>query len=118
LVHVFVTNTDTDQSGQATLDGAGGISGTEDVNHLGALTSDAKFTGTYSVSASGRVTATVTPPGGGTAANVVFYTVLSSKLFLIEVDPGSVGSGVVEKQFQLRFASISSASSGRLLWQI
>jgi hypothetical protein len=113
-----MTNTDTDQSGQATLDGAGGISGTEDVNHLGALTSDATSTGTYSVSANGRVTATVTPPGGGTAANVVSYTVLGSKLFLIEVDPGSVGSGVVEKQFELGFASISSASRGRLLWQI
>ena len=39
--------------------------GTEDVNHLGALTSDAAFTGTYSVSANGLVTATVTPPAAG-----------------------------------------------------
>jgi hypothetical protein len=61
---------------------------TEDVNHLGALTVDVTFTGICSVSANGRVTATV-----------VSCTVLGSKLFLIEGDPGPVGSGVVEKQF-------------------
>jgi hypothetical protein len=96
---VFAPDTDTDQSGQITLDGAGALSGTEDVNDFGTLTGDAAFTGNYSMSSNGRAAGTVTPAGGGTAAQVVFYAVSDSRLFVIQVDSAFVGSGNIEKQF-------------------
>ena len=97
---LFTSNTDTDQAGQVTLAGArsgGTLTGTEDVNDQGILTSEAAVSGAYTVSSNGRAEATFTNPSG--TANLTFYMVSGSRLFVVSRDASAVTSGNVEKQF-------------------
>jgi Bacterial Ig-like domain (group 2) len=94
----FAPDPDTDRLGRMIFDGAGNITGTQDVNDFGALTSDDPLTGTYAISSAGRGTATVTTSSG--TASLVFYLASGSRFFVIGVDPGSDASyGNIEKQY-------------------
>jgi hypothetical protein len=96
---LYTSTSDTDQAGQATLLGgrAGGdLTGTEDINDNRILTSDAMLSGTYSVSSNGRAAAAVTSPLG--PANLAFYVVSGSRLFVVSDDASAVTSGNIEKQ--------------------
>jgi hypothetical protein len=75
----------------------GNLTGTEDINEQGILTSDATLSGTYSVSSNGRATASVTGPLG--SANLAFYVVSGSRLFVVSDDALEVTSGNFEKQY-------------------
>jgi hypothetical protein len=98
---LFYTSTsDTDQVGQMMIAGGrngGNLTGTGDINEQGILTSDAAFSGTYSVSSNGRAAASVTSPLG--SANLAFYVVSGSRLFVVSDDASEVTSGNFEKQY-------------------
>jgi hypothetical protein len=96
---LYTPTSDTDQAGQATLLGGragGNLTGTEDINDDRILTSDATISGTYSVSSNGRAAATLTSPLG--SANLAFYVVSGSRLFVVSTDASAVTSGNMEKQ--------------------
>ena len=98
---LFYTSTsDTDQVGQMMIAGGrngGNLTGTGDINEQGILTSDAAFSGTYSVSSNGRAAASGTSPLG--SANLAFYVGSGSRLFVVSAAASEVTSGNFEKQF-------------------
>jgi len=67
-------------------------SGVIDVNNNGTPTSDASFSGSYSISDDGRGTFTISPSAGGITDFEVYETATAGPLFL-ETDSGSVSSG-------------------------
>ena len=72
-------------SGRFTADGAGGISeGAEDHNDGGVVSVNIPFTGTYSVGASRRGTASFTSSLG--TSNFAFYVISARKLRFISID--------------------------------
>lgn len=84
--------------GQIAIDGAGNLSGTEDVNdYPGTLWQDVPLSGTYTVYSNGRCVATVTLPGG--IGNLRFYIGSGSYLVVVGVDPAEVLLGLAGKQF-------------------
>lgn len=86
-----------DLSGQLTANGAGTISGTEDVNDAGTLSQDVSLSGSYAVASNGRGTATLTTPGG--TSQLRFYVVSASGVLLVGVDSTEVLLGAAGKQF-------------------
>ncbi|HKD80634.1 MAG TPA: hypothetical protein VKH81_13130 [Candidatus Angelobacter sp.] len=77
-------------------DGAGNItSGTEDLNDGGTITTNAGLSGTYSLAASGRGTATLN--NGRFTASLVFYP-SSGGVLLLETDVNFVAGGTALQQ--------------------
>jgi hypothetical protein len=88
-------------SGQFVADGSGTLSGTEDEDTFGTLTSNAAITGTYSVENNGRGTSAINDTIGGSnnTSNFHFYFVSGSQIRSVEVDPTIFMFGLGEKQF-------------------
>lgn len=100
-------------------DGAGAItSGSEDVNDGGTPTTNIAITGTYSLDATGRGTATLTSTSAGTRDFVLYPT--TNGILMLNVDNGLVASGtafaqtrpftnaVVVGPYAMNFAQFSS----------
>jgi hypothetical protein len=83
--------------GQLASSGSGSFTGVEDANEAGTLSTGLSFSGTYSVSSTGRGTAQMTE--GGTTSNFVIYVNGPSSIFLLETDPGEVITGFAGMQF-------------------
>lgn len=83
--------------GQIAIDGAGNLSGTEDVNDGGTLWQDVPLSGTYTVYSNGRGVATVTTSSG--TSQLRFYIGSGSELVVVGVDSTEVLFGVAGKQF-------------------
>jgi hypothetical protein len=96
--------------GQVVLNGAGGVSGVEDINENGVFSPNVPFSGTYAVGSHGRGTATITS-GLGTS-NYVFYVVNAKQIEFVNVDPtpGIVESGEAVAQQGGAFGNSSLAS--------
>jgi Fe-S cluster assembly iron-binding protein IscA len=99
-------------------DGTSGISGSSmDVNDAGNLfTTFSSFTGSYTVSATGRGTARLSVPGfGGGIFNFALYVVSSSEFVLLSIDPVSftnpIFAGTAEAQTGTPFTSQSFIKS-------
>lgn len=101
-------------------DGAGTItSGSRDVNDGATLTSNIAITGTYSVDATGRGTATLTSASAGTVDFVLYPT--TNGIVMLNVDNGLVASGtafaqtrpftnaVINGPYAMNFAQFSSS---------
>jgi large repetitive protein len=72
---------------------AGNItSGNLDEDNQGTVNSDASFTGTYSVAATGRGTMTLNVTGSANPVNAVFYVVSSGELLVMNGDTPGVNS--------------------------
>jgi hypothetical protein len=83
--------------GQLTSSGSGSFTGVEDANEAGTLSTALSFSGTYSISSSGRGTAQMIE--GSTTSNFVIYVNGPSSIFLLETDPGEVITGFAAMQF-------------------
>ena len=95
-------------AGRFTADGAGTMNaGVEDINNAGLVTTNFAFTGTYNVAASGRGTAAVTTPGGGTSQFSV-YVISARKFVFVALDFVPAFLGVAEQQ------TLPSFSNGSL----
>jgi hypothetical protein len=97
---------------------AGAISsGAIDEDDHGALTSNAAFTGTYSVAATGRGTMTLNVTGLANPLNLVFYVVSSGELLMQNGDPGvnSLFSGTIVGQSGARTFSNASLNSATVV---
>ncbi|HWX56006.1 MAG TPA: hypothetical protein VN176_15565 [Verrucomicrobiae bacterium] len=81
---------------QSTADGSGHITGAQDLNNGGVLTSNLALTGTYSLGANGRSTGTLSSAAG--SLNVIYYAASSSHLLFIEIDTNSVAVGTIQQQ--------------------
>ena len=94
----FVVAGDSAILGQIAIDGAGNISGTEDVNdYPGTLWLDVSMSGTYTVYSNGRGAATITTPSG--PSQLRFYIGSESVLLIVGVDSTEVLLGLAGKQF-------------------
>lgn len=74
-----------DRTGPMQADGAGHLTLAEVLNRTGNVTSPGCLTGTYSVSANGRVAATVP----SLSSNLVFYIVSNNQAYLLQGDGGT-----------------------------
>ncbi len=83
--------------GQLVSNGSGNLTAVEDVNEAGTLATGVNFSGTYSVSSTGRATATLT--SGGVTSNFVFYIASPAEVLFVETDPGEVITGFAAAQF-------------------
>jgi hypothetical protein len=88
-------------TGQFLADGSGNVSGQEDQNSFGNLTSNIPLSGTYSIESTGRGTTTVHATIGGVdhVSNFHFYMVSGSEVRFMQIDPSSRMLGMGEKQF-------------------
>jgi len=78
-------------------DGTGNVpSGSEDTNSGGVLTQNTTFTGSYSISSSGRGTLTLNSSRG--TLNFVFYPTMTGGIQVLEVDLGITSSGTAFSQ--------------------
>jgi len=80
---------------------AGAISaGAIDEDSDGTVTSNAAFTGTYTVAATGRGTMTLTFVGAANPVNLVFYVVSSSELLVQSGDAQSINTSLLTGTIQ------------------
>jgi hypothetical protein len=95
-----VTNASTVMAGNWTMDGTGVVTrGQMDVNDLGAATAqNLQIAGNYSVSSTGRGTATISSNYSSTPQTLVFYVVNGSDLKVLESDASAAISGEVLRQ--------------------
>jgi hypothetical protein len=97
-------------AGRFTADGAGTMNaGVEDINNAGLVTTNFAFTGTYNVASSGRGTAAVTTPGGGTSQFSV-YVISARKFVFVALDFVPAFLGVAEQQTLSSFSNSSLTS--------
>jgi len=90
--------------GRFTADGNGGITaGALDAQSDGTLTSNAAYTGTYTVAANGRASLSLTI-GGGTAQHV-YWMISSSRAFFLVNDPNKVAEGTADLQTVASFSN-------------
>jgi hypothetical protein len=90
--------------GRFTADGNGGITaGALDAQSDGTLTSNATFTGTYTVAANGRAPLSLTI-GSGTAQHV-YWMVSPSRAFFLVNDPNKVAEGTADLQTASSFSN-------------
>jgi hypothetical protein len=88
---------DLQQVGVFSTDGTGTINGgVEDVNDDGTVSTNLAVSGSYSLGASGRGTATIITPNG--AANYAFYVVDTNRLKLVEIDSVPIVAGDASRQ--------------------
>lgn len=99
-----ITSTDQNFSeidlvGQVTSDGAGNLTGTGDLNNFGDLLPSAALTGTFTADGShtGRYTDSLDISGFDTLS-FVYYQASNSQIVVLEVDSGSIGTGVLLQQ--------------------
>jgi hypothetical protein len=88
-----------DLTGQLTASGGTNLTGTGDLNNFGDLLPSQALTGTISADGShaGRFTGTLMIGSFGTL-NLVYYQATNSQIVVIEVDGGSIGTGVLLTQ--------------------
>jgi hypothetical protein len=92
-------------AGRFSANGAGQMTaGVEDINNAGVVSTNFAFTGTYNVASSGRGTATVTTPGGGTS-QFSLYVISASKFVFVALDFVPAFVGVAEQQTLPSFAN-------------
>lgn len=98
-----------DSAGRFAADGAGTISsGVEDVNDSGVISASQSFSGTYSVAASGRGTASFV--GGSGTTNYAFYVVSANQVDYVETDTAKAVGGAAYHQTSPTLSNFSNAS--------
>lgn len=98
-----------DSAGLFAADGAGTIgSGVEDVNDSGVISASQPLSGTYSVAASGRGTASFLV--GGATTNYAFYVVSSSQVDFVQTDAGAAVGGAAYRQTMPILSTFSNSS--------
>ena len=75
-----------DESGVATFNGTGSVTGTTDSNKASGLFPDQAFTDTYSIAASGR--------GRMTTSGSIFYLISPSKIVLMNSTVGATDTTI------------------------
>jgi hypothetical protein len=111
--YVFLLNSGlSGASGRITADGQGNLIGVEDVNSFGTVSNNLAVTGTYSVAASGRGTATLTSSSG--TSNLVFYVVSSGQVLILDDMPEV---GLALKQTLQLFSNASLSGNYAFLEQ-
>ncbi len=83
-------------AGDWTMDGNGNLTGEMDVNDIGGVLQDVALSGTYSVAADGRGTATIA--SAYATQKFAFYIVNASDVKFVEIDSQPVVSGEVLTQ--------------------
>ena len=88
-----------DLTGQVTASGGTSLTGTGDLNNFGDLLPSQTLTGTISADGShaGRFTGTLMIGSFGTL-NLVYYQATNSQIVVVEVDGGTIGTGVLLTQ--------------------
>jgi hypothetical protein len=105
--YVFLVNSGLSvAAGRLTADAQGNITGVEDVNSFGTVSSNLSVTGTYSVASSGRGTASLTSSAG--VSNLVFYVVSSGQMLMLSDTP-AVGSATKQTVAPLSNASLAGS---------
>ena len=99
-------------AGSFQADGAGHItSGTEDVNTgVSAIPANSPITGTYTVHADGRGSATLNSSAAGTST-LDFVIVASGHAFVIRFDTNATGSGTIDQQTPSAFSNAALAGA-------
>lgn len=92
----FGSLSEVDAIAQFTTTGTGTLSGALDVNNGGALAANLALNGTYTVSANGRGTGTLTSSAG--PMNITIYMINGSRALFIETDVTQVAAGSFVKQ--------------------
>ena len=90
-------------AGSLTADGNGNLTGIQDENSAGAVTSNVALTGTYAVTADGRGTATVS--GSGSTFNYDFVLLSSSRALITRFDTFATASGSMDLQDTTAFTN-------------
>jgi hypothetical protein len=80
----------TDISGQLFLNGQGALAGAVDVNAAGVLSTDVPVSGTYTMNATGRGTATITSAAG--TWTMTLYVKDAGTIYLMGTSSPSSGS--------------------------
>jgi hypothetical protein len=95
-------------AGSFVANGSGTItSGTQDINSGAGVTTNAAITGTYTVRADGRGTATLNSPAGNTTLD--FVIVASGHALVTRFDSRATGSGTIDQQTSSSFSNAALA---------
>jgi hypothetical protein len=95
-------------AGSFVANGSGTItSGTQDINSGAGVTTNAAITGTYTVRADGRGTATLNSPAGNTTLD--FVIVASGHALVTRFDSRATGSGTIDQQTSSAFSNTALA---------
>jgi hypothetical protein len=95
-------------AGSFVANGSGTIpSGTQDINSGAGVTTNAAITGTYTVRADGRGTATLNSPAGNTTLD--FVIVASGHALVTRFDSRATGSGTIDQQTSSAFSNAALA---------
>jgi Putative Ig domain len=105
------SNTKFGAAGRFTASAGAISSGTIDEDNRGTVTSNAAFTGTYSVAATGRGTMALNIVGATDPVNLVFYVVSSGELLLQNSDTEGVNSLFIGTALQQSGAGTFSNAS-------
>jgi hypothetical protein len=90
-----LTSPGTDITGQVLMNGQGALAGAVDVNAAGVLSTDVPVTGSYTMSSSGRGTATISSTAG--TWTVTLYVKDATTLYLLGT--GAPSNGVLVRQY-------------------
>jgi hypothetical protein len=90
-----LTSMGTDITGQVLLNGQGDLAGVVDVNAAGVLSTDVPVTGSYTMSSTGRGTATISGTAG--TWTVTLYVKDGTSLYLLGT--GAPSNGVLVRQY-------------------
>lgn len=97
-------------AGSFLADGNGHItSGTEDINSVSAISTNAAVTGTYTVRADGRGSATLNSPAGNTTID--FVIVAGGHALVTRFDASATGSGTIDLQTASAFSNAALAGT-------
>jgi hypothetical protein len=97
-------------AGSFVADGAGHItSGTQDINSLAAVITNAPVTGTYLVRADGRGTITLTSPTPNSNSTLDFVIVAGGHALVTRFDNRATGSGTIDLQTASAFSNAALA---------
>lgn len=97
-------------AGSFQADGNGHItSGTQDINSGFAVSTNASITGTYTVRADGRGSATLNSPAGNTT--IEFVIVAAGHALVTRFDTSATGSGTIDQQTPSAFSNAALAGS-------
>ena len=90
-----LTSPGTDITGQVLMNGLGALAGAVDINAAGVLSTDVPVTGSYTMSSSGRGTATISSAAG--TWTVTLYVKDATTLYLLGT--GAPSNGVLVRQY-------------------
>src|SRR6202163_4347913 len=97
-------------AGSFQADGNGHItSGTQDINSGFAISTNAAISGTYTVRADGRGSATLNSPAGNTTID--FVLVATGHALVTRFDTAATGSGTIDQQTPAAFSNAALAGS-------